>query len=144
MPERDGLMRIFWPLDIPRTDRPGIIVGWKNSPFDVLVVAILEDVEARNVENALKVAILFRSASHPISRLYELCGQPSMHVLGLVNTPTAADADPTLIHASTGSRKKSSTNSLSKSLYTSSNYVWAATTPSYAVPISKSYFIGFG
>ena len=43
----DGLMRIFWPLDIPRTTSPGVIVGWKNSEFDVLVVAILEDVEVR-------------------------------------------------------------------------------------------------
>lgn len=45
MPEHDGLMRIFWPLDIPRTDSPGIIVGWRNSGLDVFVVAILEDVE---------------------------------------------------------------------------------------------------
>lgn len=45
MPEHDGLMRIFWPLDIPRTDLPGVIVGWKNSDLDILVVAILEEVE---------------------------------------------------------------------------------------------------
>jgi len=46
MPEQDGLMRIFWPLDIPRTASPGVIVGWRNSELDFLVVAILEDVEA--------------------------------------------------------------------------------------------------
>jgi phosphatidylinositol glycan class Q protein len=46
MPEHNGLMRIFWPLDIPRTNAPGVIVGWRNSELDVLVVAILEDVEA--------------------------------------------------------------------------------------------------
>lgn len=45
MPEHDGLMRIFWPLDIPRTISPGVIVGWRNSELDFLVVAILEDVE---------------------------------------------------------------------------------------------------
>jgi hypothetical protein len=45
MPEPDGLMRIFWPLDIPRTVSPGVIVGWRNSELDFLVVAILEDVE---------------------------------------------------------------------------------------------------
>lgn len=45
MPEHDGLMRIFWPLDIPRTGSPGVIVGWRNSELDVLVVAILEEVE---------------------------------------------------------------------------------------------------
>jgi phosphatidylinositol N-acetylglucosaminyltransferase subunit Q len=47
MPEHDGLMRIFWPLDIPRSNSPspGIIVGWRNSGLDVFVVAILEDVD---------------------------------------------------------------------------------------------------
>jgi phosphatidylinositol glycan class Q protein len=45
MPEHDGLMRIFWPLDIPRSTSPGIIVGWRNSGLDVFVVAILEDVD---------------------------------------------------------------------------------------------------
>lgn len=45
MPEHDGLMRIFWPADIPRSDRPGVIVGWRNSGLDLLVVAILEDVD---------------------------------------------------------------------------------------------------
>jgi phosphatidylinositol glycan class Q protein len=45
MPEHDGLMRIFWPLDISRTNSPGVIVGWRNSGLDVFVVAILEDVD---------------------------------------------------------------------------------------------------
>jgi hypothetical protein len=45
MPEHDSLMRIFWPLDIPRSNSPGIIVGWRNSGLDVFVVAILEDVD---------------------------------------------------------------------------------------------------
>ena len=45
MPEHDGLMRIFWPADIPRSDRPGVIVGWRNSGLDLFVVAILEDVD---------------------------------------------------------------------------------------------------
>jgi phosphatidylinositol glycan class Q protein len=52
MPEQDGLMRIFWPLDIPRSDSPGIIVGWRNSGLDVLVVAILEDVDVSSESSA--------------------------------------------------------------------------------------------
>jgi phosphatidylinositol glycan class Q protein len=52
------------------------------------------------VENALKVGTLFRNSSHPISRIYELCGQSSMHVLGLSNTPKA-DVDSLQIHATT-------------------------------------------
>lgn len=49
MPEHDGLMRIFWPLDQPRSDSPGIIVGWRNSGLDVFVVAILEDVDVSSL-----------------------------------------------------------------------------------------------
>lgn len=45
MPDQDGLMRIFWPTDIAKSDRPGVVVGWRNSTLDVFVVAILDDVE---------------------------------------------------------------------------------------------------
>ncbi|KAG4416171.1 hypothetical protein IFR04_010690 [Cadophora malorum] len=105
MPEHDGLMRIFWPLDIPKSDSPGVIVGWRNSGLDVFVVAILEDVDARNVENALKVGTLFRNAAHPIARIHELCGQTSMHVLGLANTP-GVEVENLQMHAVIGSSSK--------------------------------------
>jgi len=42
MPEYDGLMRIFWPADIARSEFPGVIVGWRNSVLDVTVVAVLD------------------------------------------------------------------------------------------------------
>jgi phosphatidylinositol N-acetylglucosaminyltransferase subunit Q len=116
MPQHDGLMRIFWPLDIPRSNSPGIIVGWRNSGLDVFVVAILEDVDvsrsavsgrmaadleqARSVENALKVGTLFRNASHPIERIYALCGQSAMHVLGLANSP-GVEVENLQMHATT-------------------------------------------
>jgi len=45
MPENDGLMRVFWPNDLPRSDLRGVVVGWRNSALDVFVVAILEEVE---------------------------------------------------------------------------------------------------
>lgn len=45
MPEDDGLMRVFWPTDLPRSDCNGVVVGWRNSALDVLVVAVLEEVE---------------------------------------------------------------------------------------------------
>jgi phosphatidylinositol glycan class Q protein len=45
MPEHEGLMRIFWPTDLPRSDLRGVVVGWRNSALDVVVVAILEEVE---------------------------------------------------------------------------------------------------
>jgi phosphatidylinositol glycan class Q protein len=53
------------------------------------------------VENALKVGTLFRNASHPVSRIFELCGQSSIHVLGLVNSKIPS-TDPLHINAATG------------------------------------------
>ena len=45
MPEHDGLMRIFWPRDIPKSEFPGVVVGWRNFGLDVFVVAVLDHVE---------------------------------------------------------------------------------------------------
>jgi phosphatidylinositol glycan class Q protein len=45
MYDHDGLMRVFWPTDIRESDRPGVVVGWRNSTLDVFVVAVLDDVE---------------------------------------------------------------------------------------------------
>lgn len=42
---RDGLMRVFWPSDAPRDDIPGVLVGWRNSEQDVLVVGVLQGVD---------------------------------------------------------------------------------------------------
>lgn len=42
---KNGLMRIFWPTDAPTSSESGVIVGWRNSDSDVLVVAILQHVE---------------------------------------------------------------------------------------------------
>ncbi|KAJ0424075.1 muts domain V-domain-containing protein [Aspergillus carlsbadensis] len=88
----DGLLRIFWPYDLPRSSAPGVIVGWRNSELDLFVLAVLEDVEPRNVDNALRAGILFRNSPHPVPRIFGLCGRSSMHVLGSTNSqepPTA-------------------------------------------------------
>jgi phosphatidylinositol glycan class Q protein len=53
------------------------------------------------VENALKVGTLFRSPSHPMDRIYQLCGQSSMHVLGLANTPSV-EVEALQMHVKTG------------------------------------------
>ena len=47
----NGLLRIFWPSDIPRNKSQGTIVGWRNTPSDVFVVAVLQDVEVRPRQN---------------------------------------------------------------------------------------------
>ncbi|KAI1505101.1 N-acetylglucosaminyl transferase component-domain-containing protein [Biscogniauxia marginata] len=102
----DGLMRVFWPIDIATSDLPGVIVGWRNSGSDVVVVAVLNHVDPRSVENALKTGILLRSAPHSIPRIFELCGQPSMHVLGLTNPSPDSDPDPSWVRAATGPHKR--------------------------------------
>ncbi|KAI9754075.1 MAG: Sterol 3-beta-glucosyltransferase [Chaenotheca gracillima] len=81
------LTRVFWPSDLPRTGKPGVIVGWRNSEQDLLVIAVIEDVESRNVEAALRAGTLYRNTQHSISRIFDVCGRSSMHVLGWTNTP---------------------------------------------------------
>ncbi|KAI1173348.1 n-acetylglucosaminyl transferase component GPI1 [Nemania sp. FL0916] len=99
MPEHDGLMRVFWPSDIVTSDLPGVLVGWRNSDLDVVVVAVLDHVDPRSVENALKTGILLRNSRHSIARISELCGPASMHVLGLTNAAPDATLDPSWVQA---------------------------------------------
>jgi hypothetical protein len=44
----DGLLRVFWPYDLPRSSSTGVIVGWRNSALDLFVLTVLEDVEVLN------------------------------------------------------------------------------------------------
>lgn len=41
----DGLLRVFWPYGVAQSSSPGVIVGWRNSEFDLFVVSVLEHVE---------------------------------------------------------------------------------------------------
>lgn len=47
----NGLLRIFWPSDIPRNKSQGTLIGWRNSPLDVFVVAVLRDVEVKPLQD---------------------------------------------------------------------------------------------
>lgn len=82
---RDGLLRLFWPNTLARSTTPGVIVGWRNSDLDLFVVTVLEDVEVRSVEVALRTGTLFRSSPFPVAQMNELCGRKSMNVLGTFN-----------------------------------------------------------
>ncbi|KAI0475537.1 N-acetylglucosaminyl transferase component-domain-containing protein [Xylariaceae sp. FL0804] len=97
----DGLMRVFWPVDTARSTDPGVIVGWRNSDLDVVVVAVLDHVDPRSVDNALKTGILMRNAPHSVPRIFELCGQSSLHVLGVTNANTDSKSDPSWVRATT-------------------------------------------
>jgi phosphatidylinositol glycan class Q protein len=41
----NALMRIFWPTDFVRSDKAGVILGWRNSDLDMVVVTILFEVD---------------------------------------------------------------------------------------------------
>ncbi|KAJ9611463.1 pig-Q [Cladophialophora chaetospira] len=104
----DGMLRVFWPNNLTRTTSPGVIVGWRNSNLDLFVITVLEDVEIRSVESALRVGTLFRNSTYPVARIFQLCDQPNMHVLGTLNHPSPAEIfDPARICAFTlaGSRR---------------------------------------
>lgn len=85
MVTNNGLMRIFWPSDAPRGPSPGVLVGFRNSEFDVFVVAILQDVELLHVEDALIVGTLLRNSPYDIQELLQRCGHTSLIVLGSAN-----------------------------------------------------------
>lgn len=55
---RHGLMRVFWPSDAPRDDIPGVLVGWRNSELDVLVVGVLQGVDVRIGHNVSLYALV--------------------------------------------------------------------------------------
>ncbi|KAF8436433.1 N-acetylglucosaminyl transferase component-domain-containing protein, partial [Terfezia claveryi] len=79
------LMRVFWPLDAPRREDPGLIVGWRNSERDIMVVTILHDIDKSRVEHELRIGTLFRKSHYSLSRIFDLCGGAQLQALGVVN-----------------------------------------------------------
>ncbi|KAF2630086.1 Gpi1-domain-containing protein [Macroventuria anomochaeta] len=91
MGTHNGLMRIFWPSDAPNGPLSGVLVGFRNSELDVFVVSILQEVEPRQVDNALAVGTLLRYSPHDIKELFTRCGHSSLRVLGEVNPKSPPD-----------------------------------------------------
>lgn len=87
------LLRIFWPSDAPRTREKGTILGWRNSDLDIFVVSILNDVEPKRVENALRVGTLFRNTPFPLGQLFQLCGHSTIQILGFTNLLPSDDSN---------------------------------------------------
>ncbi|KAK5449582.1 pig-Q [Exophiala xenobiotica] len=87
----DGMLRVFWPNNLTRTTTPGVIVGWRNSDLDLFVITVLDDVEVRSVEAALRMGTLFRHSPYPVVRIFQLCDRSNMHVLGTLNHPDLSD-----------------------------------------------------
>ena len=48
--DNNGFLRIFWPVDVYSGDgAAGVMVGWKNSETDVVVVTIIDSANVRRV-----------------------------------------------------------------------------------------------
>jgi phosphatidylinositol glycan class Q protein len=98
MVARNGLMRIFWPSDAPAGPSPGVLVGFRNSELDAFVVAILQDVELRHVEDGLLTGTLLRHSTHDAQDLLKQCRHSSLRILGYVNPKTPPNGfDPRLL-----------------------------------------------
>ena len=101
-PRKHGLLRVFWPSDTPRDPLPGVLVGWRNSDLDNVVVGVLQGVESRSVEHALRMRTLFRGSPHSIESIIERCGGQMIQVLGTINGPARAasfDAKMLALHS---------------------------------------------
>lgn len=78
-------------------------MGWRNSELDVFVVDVLNGVDSRRISRDLTSTNLYRKSPHSAVRLFELCGQSALHVLGNVNEPATPTEtfDPSHIYAYT-------------------------------------------
>ncbi|RMD42385.1 hypothetical protein DV735_g2734, partial [Chaetothyriales sp. CBS 134920] len=65
--------------------REQLRLGWKNSESDLFAITVLEDVEVKSVEAALRMGTLFRNSPHPVARIFQVCDRSNMHVLGTFN-----------------------------------------------------------
>ena len=53
----NALMRIFWPTDFVRSDKAGVILGWRNSDLDMVVVTILFEVDVSLGRNGSSIRL---------------------------------------------------------------------------------------
>lgn len=88
----DVSLRVFWPLDIPPVQRSGVIIGWKNQTLDVNIVAVLEDVTARSVENALQTRVLLRNSPNSLDHVFERCGNLKLQVIGIAYSQSVPES----------------------------------------------------
>lgn len=107
MVTHNGLMRIFWPFDAPTSPAPGVLVGFRNTQYDVLVVTILQDVDLETVENALRDGTLLRHRHYDVQELLKRCHHSSIRVLGRVNPsqdPGQFDFRTLIVHTDSRTR----------------------------------------
>ena len=69
--------------------------AWEDSKIREGIVNMHQ---VRSVESALRIGTLFRNGPYPVARIFQLCDQPSLHVLGTLNHPELPEIfDPSRI-----------------------------------------------
>lgn len=81
---------MFWPSDILTLERqngyqPSIVIGWKNSNLDIVVLTTLPFLEPSMVDMLLRRDDLFMGSKNPAPHIHKLCGSKRLSVLGTVN-----------------------------------------------------------
>ncbi|KAF3931709.1 hypothetical protein ABW19_dt0204903 [Dactylella cylindrospora] len=93
------LMRIFWPCGLPRKEGSGLLVGWRNSEFDIFVVALLNADDNRAIDHALRNGQIFKKPVTSLTKLFQMSGRTRLHVLGTLNGPPPKKFEPRHIYA---------------------------------------------
>lgn len=82
--------RVFWPVDVIELERqtdyqPSLVIGWKNTDHDQVVVTTLPFLDPNVVESLLVKNDLLVGSQYSVTDIYELCGLKKLSVLGILN-----------------------------------------------------------
>lgn len=84
------VLRIYWPTDLysilsKSRFSPSVIVGWRNSDNDLVVVTTLPYLNLSIVSDLLAKDVLLMKYSIPHRQIYSVCGRDKLSLLGTVN-----------------------------------------------------------
>ncbi|ODV92899.1 hypothetical protein CANCADRAFT_1492 [Tortispora caseinolytica NRRL Y-17796] len=88
------LSRVFWPKNIPPSNTPRLLIGWKTNHNDYLIVSAL------HIDRAPALMPLLLSEDNPahltsakksLHELYAACGNSKLSVLGLLDVSAQQD-----------------------------------------------------
>jgi phosphatidylinositol glycan class Q protein len=87
-------VRVFWPTDTLNVERHNeyqrsIIIGWKNSDTDFVVVTTVPFLDPARADSVLRSNVLLKGSRYLPQHLYDMCGVVSMSVLGTMNCEEA-------------------------------------------------------
>lgn len=82
--------RVFWPVDVIELERqtdyqPSLVIGWKNTDHDQVVVTTLPYLDPNVVESLLLKNDLLVGSQYSVTDIYQLCGLKKLSILGILN-----------------------------------------------------------